>query len=267
MYTVTVIGWRRRMTDWRRVSGGGCCGCAGFADSSKDSIPASFSGAIMTKANPTTNNAQTPHAFVIARFLAGLLSTSHAMRHAPAALVGFIFAGPSYFNCFFNQLYRIEGIETTCSSRRKMKVLLFAAILPCLSTSFTAPTGAFVAPRTAVSKTGQTTAAAQRSSLIMQALEDGTNVDGVGANGTAEKKKVIVLGGDGFCGWPTSLHLSDQGHDVVIVDNLSRRNIDTELGCSSLTPIQSPDVSARARCIWGDCRSCGFTKSSRLCWA
>jgi UDP-sulfoquinovose synthase len=60
----------------------------------------------------------------------------------------------------------------------------------------------------------------------------------------ADKKKVIVLGGDGFCGWPTSLYLSDQGHDVVIVDNLSRRNIDTELGCDSLTPIQSPDVSS-----------------------
>jgi UDP-sulfoquinovose synthase len=60
-------------------------------------------------------------------------------------------------------------------------------------------------------------------------------------NGT-DKKKVIILGGDGFCGWPTSLYLSDQGHDVVIVDNLSRRNIDTELGCDSLTPIQSPQV-------------------------
>jgi hypothetical protein len=61
------------------------------------------------------------------------------------------------------------------------------------------------------------------------------------ANGAA-KKKVIILGGDGFCGWPTSLYLSDQGHDVVIVDNLSRRNIDTELGCDSLTPIASPEV-------------------------
>lgn len=57
-----------------------------------------------------------------------------------------------------------------------------------------------------------------------------------------EKKTIIVLGGDGFCGWPTCLHLSDAGHDVVMVDNLSRRNIDTELGCSSLTPIQSPEV-------------------------
>jgi len=50
-------------------------------------------------------------------------------------------------------------------------------------------------------------------------------------------KKVIVLGGDGFCGWPTSLYLSDMGHDVVVVDNLSRRKIDVELGCQSLTPI------------------------------
>jgi len=52
------------------------------------------------------------------------------------------------------------------------------------------------------------------------------------------KKKVIILGGDGFCGWPTSLHLSSKGHDVLIVDNLSRRNIDNELEASSLTPIQ-----------------------------
>ena len=49
--------------------------------------------------------------------------------------------------------------------------------------------------------------------------------------------KVIILGGDGFCGWPTSLHLSNLDHEVVIVDNLSRRNIDNELEVSSLTPI------------------------------
>ena len=50
--------------------------------------------------------------------------------------------------------------------------------------------------------------------------------------------KVLVLGGDGFCGWPTALHLSDIGHDVVIVDNLSRREIDIELEVESLTPIR-----------------------------
>jgi UDP-sulfoquinovose synthase len=54
--------------------------------------------------------------------------------------------------------------------------------------------------------------------------------------------RVLVLGGDGFCGWPTSLHLSDAGHDVVIVDNLSRRCIDVELETSSLTPIEPMGV-------------------------
>ena len=51
--------------------------------------------------------------------------------------------------------------------------------------------------------------------------------------------KVLILGGDGFCGWPTALHLSAQGHDVVIVDNLVRRWMDHELGARSLTPIAS----------------------------
>ncbi len=50
--------------------------------------------------------------------------------------------------------------------------------------------------------------------------------------------KILILGGDGFCGWPTALHLSALGHEVAIVDNLSRRNIDVELECNSLTPIR-----------------------------
>ncbi len=50
--------------------------------------------------------------------------------------------------------------------------------------------------------------------------------------------KILILGGDGFCGWPTALHLSAQGHSIVIVDNLSRRNIDNELEVLSLTPIR-----------------------------
>ena len=48
---------------------------------------------------------------------------------------------------------------------------------------------------------------------------------------------MIILGGDGFCGWPSALHLSKSGYDVAIVDNLSRRTIDVELEVSSLTPI------------------------------
>ena len=49
--------------------------------------------------------------------------------------------------------------------------------------------------------------------------------------------KVFILGGDGFCGWPTALYLSKLGHDITIVDNFSRRKIDLDLDVSSLTPI------------------------------
>ncbi len=49
--------------------------------------------------------------------------------------------------------------------------------------------------------------------------------------------KIMVLGGDGYLGWPTALHLSAEGHDVVVVDNFARRKIDSELGTSSLVPI------------------------------
>lgn len=59
--------------------------------------------------------------------------------------------------------------------------------------------------------------------------------------------KIIVLGGDGFCGWPTALHLSNRGHDVTIVDNLSRRKIDVELEVESLTPIRP--IGERLR-VW-----------------
>ena len=58
--------------------------------------------------------------------------------------------------------------------------------------------------------------------------------------------RVLVLGGDGFCGWPTVLHLSARGHEVGIVDNLSRRRIDEELAIQSLTPIAGPAERAMA---------------------
>jgi UDP-sulfoquinovose synthase len=58
--------------------------------------------------------------------------------------------------------------------------------------------------------------------------------------------KVFILGGDGFCGWPTSLHLSSLGHEVTILDNLSRRNIDNELETASLTPISTMSVRLAA---------------------
>src|SRR3984885_10773252 len=58
--------------------------------------------------------------------------------------------------------------------------------------------------------------------------------------------KVLVLGGDGFCGWPTTLHLADKGYDVIVVDNLSRREIDLELEVESLTPIRPMGERIRA---------------------
>jgi UDP-sulfoquinovose synthase len=53
--------------------------------------------------------------------------------------------------------------------------------------------------------------------------------------------RIIVAGGDGFCGWPTALYLSNKGHDVAIIDNLSRRKWDEELRSNSLTPIAPLD--------------------------
>jgi UDP-sulfoquinovose synthase len=109
-----------------------------------------------------------------------------------------------------------------------MRVIsLVVALLP-VATSFSVPKTAPVTTHRLSSNSN--------SNFALNAEVNGAN------GGSSEKKKVIVLGGDGFCGWPTSLFLSDQGHDVVIVDNLSRRKIDLDLGCDSLTPITSPEV-------------------------
>jgi len=50
--------------------------------------------------------------------------------------------------------------------------------------------------------------------------------------------RTLVLGGDGYLGWPTALHLSQHGHDVAIADNFVRRQYDHELGVHSLVPIE-----------------------------
>ena len=49
--------------------------------------------------------------------------------------------------------------------------------------------------------------------------------------------RVLVLGGDGYLGWPTALHLSARGHETAVLDNLVRREYDVELGTSTLVPI------------------------------
>jgi UDP-sulfoquinovose synthase len=54
--------------------------------------------------------------------------------------------------------------------------------------------------------------------------------------------RVLVLGGDGYLGWPTALHLSDSGAEVGVVDNFLRRRYDDEMGVESLVPIEPLDV-------------------------
>ncbi len=51
--------------------------------------------------------------------------------------------------------------------------------------------------------------------------------------------RIMIAGGDGFCGWPTALYFSNRGHEVAILDNMIRRKWDEELGTQSLTPIFS----------------------------
>ena len=72
--------------------------------------------------------------------------------------------------------------------------------------------------------------------------------------------KIIVLGGDGFCGWPTALHLASQGHEVLIVDNLVRRAIAERISAPSLTPIKSIE-----RRVAAAQRVCNGNVSFRYC--
>jgi UDP-sulfoquinovose synthase len=58
--------------------------------------------------------------------------------------------------------------------------------------------------------------------------------------------RILVLGGDGYLGWPTALHLSEVGHDVGVVDNFVRRQYDVELGVDSLVPIQTLETRLAA---------------------
>jgi UDP-sulfoquinovose synthase len=53
--------------------------------------------------------------------------------------------------------------------------------------------------------------------------------------------RILVLGGDGYLGWPTALHLSAAGHDVAVNDNFARRGYDEEMGVESLVPIATLD--------------------------
>src|ERR1019366_8090574 len=57
--------------------------------------------------------------------------------------------------------------------------------------------------------------------------------------GRSKIMRILVLGGDGYLGWPTALHLSACGHDGAVADNFARRGYDHELGVDSLVPIET----------------------------
>jgi UDP-sulfoquinovose synthase len=59
--------------------------------------------------------------------------------------------------------------------------------------------------------------------------------------------RILVLGGDGYLGWPTAMYLSARGHDVAVLDNGVRRHYDEELGSGSLVPIESFHTRVR---VW-----------------
>lgn len=61
--------------------------------------------------------------------------------------------------------------------------------------------------------------------------------------------KILILGGDGYLGWPTAMYLSAKGHDLCIADNYFKRKVETELGIKPLVPV--PDLKERTR-VWED---------------
>jgi UDP-sulfoquinovose synthase len=79
--------------------------------------------------------------------------------------------------------------------------------------------------------------------------------------------RIMVLGGDGYLGWPTAMYLSSRGHDVAVLDNAVRRQYDEELGSGSLVPIESLRTRVKAwqeitgaelKCYHGDLTDAEF---------
>lgn len=58
--------------------------------------------------------------------------------------------------------------------------------------------------------------------------------------------RLLILGGDGYLGWPTALRFSARGHEVAVVDNFNRRRWHREHGTASLTPIRELDERIEA---------------------
>ena len=79
--------------------------------------------------------------------------------------------------------------------------------------------------------------------------------------------RILILGGDGYLGWPTAMYFSARGHDVHVVDNYLRRRAHDERGTDSLTPI-GENLPARAQ-AWNDVtgKLIGVTEGDLIDWA
>jgi len=78
--------------------------------------------------------------------------------------------------------------------------------------------------------------------------------------------RILILGGDGYLGWPTSMHFSRRGHEVHALDDYLRRRAHTEAGTDSLTPILG-SLPARAK-AWHDVTGLeiGVTEGDLMDW-
>jgi UDP-sulfoquinovose synthase len=78
--------------------------------------------------------------------------------------------------------------------------------------------------------------------------------------------RILILGGDGYLGWPTALRFSNLGHDVHLLDNYLRRRAHEQAGTDSLTPIDADLLSRVAtwRALTG--REIGVTEGDLCDW-
>lgn len=83
--------------------------------------------------------------------------------------------------------------------------------------------------------------------------------------------KILILGGDGYLGWPTAMYLSERGHDVAVLDNFAKRRWEMELNVEPLRPIHTlhdrvrawQEISGRPLGLFvGDLRNYGVVKDA-----
>ena len=83
--------------------------------------------------------------------------------------------------------------------------------------------------------------------------------------------RILVLGGDGYLGWPTAMYLSARGHDLAVVDNFAKRRWEVELNVEPLIPIRTlhdrvkawEEVTGRTIELYvGDLRNYGMAEST-----